>query len=274
MKEIYLHVGYHKTGTTAIQNFMHRNKDLILSEGILYPLTGLSGAGHSKLANAFKGNEWDKVLKSLLPKENEIRQNIYALERGESSASLYMALKSEVAKSEVKKIVLSSECFLEWIDPQEVKEALAGINASIKIIFYFREPKQWIEAVYYQLIKDRYFRYSGEIEDLPQWEMLNYNAVLQDWALVFGRNNLIVRQYENTTCLEHGVITDFLNIIGLSEVNNFQYPTAVSDVNLGLHPLLIKLLKHTNKLNFSEKFHKRVLKFLYPISNWLIKVRS
>lgn len=273
MKDIYLHVGYHKTGTTAIQNFMFKNRNLVLSNGILYPKVGLSGAGHSKLANVFKGDEWGKVVKLLSPRGCDTSKDIYALEPGENEKSLYSALKYEIEKSEASKVVLSSECFLEWIDPWLIKEALNDISSSVKVIFYLREPKEWIESVYYQLVKDRYFRYSGRIEDLPQWEMLDYDSVLTRWATVFGSDNLIVRQYESTKSLEHGVISDFMNIIDMPVVHIYKYPKTVEDLNLGLHPLLIKVLKYINKLNMPESSHRRVLNILFPISYFLFKIK-
>ena len=36
-KTIYLHIGVSKTGTTSIQRFLYKNRELLKDKGILYP---------------------------------------------------------------------------------------------------------------------------------------------------------------------------------------------------------------------------------------------
>jgi len=48
---LVLHIGSHKTGSTAIQRSLRDATDLLLERGILYPRTGLRGVGHAQLAN-------------------------------------------------------------------------------------------------------------------------------------------------------------------------------------------------------------------------------
>jgi len=48
---LVLHIGSHKTGSTAIQRSLRDATDLLLERGILYPRTGRSGVGHAQLAN-------------------------------------------------------------------------------------------------------------------------------------------------------------------------------------------------------------------------------
>jgi len=48
--QYYIHIGIHKTGSTAIQHFLHHNHDALLNHGILYPKVGLHGTGHHEIA--------------------------------------------------------------------------------------------------------------------------------------------------------------------------------------------------------------------------------
>jgi hypothetical protein len=43
---LILHVGLHKTGTTTIQNFLHKNRNELLKHGVFYPDVGIWGSQH------------------------------------------------------------------------------------------------------------------------------------------------------------------------------------------------------------------------------------
>ena len=43
---IYLHMGFYKTGTTAIQKFLSLNRDQLVKQGFLYPAIGAYGDAH------------------------------------------------------------------------------------------------------------------------------------------------------------------------------------------------------------------------------------
>ena len=49
-KTIYLHIGHYKTGTTALQVFLARNRAKLLRRGLGYPEKICNHAKHSKLA--------------------------------------------------------------------------------------------------------------------------------------------------------------------------------------------------------------------------------
>lgn len=44
--DIVFHIGTNKTGTSAIQGFLHKNPDYLRSQGWVYPLTGRDGKPH------------------------------------------------------------------------------------------------------------------------------------------------------------------------------------------------------------------------------------
>lgn len=48
---LVLHIGSHKTGSTAIQRSLSDATDSLLARGILYPRAGRRGVGHAQLAN-------------------------------------------------------------------------------------------------------------------------------------------------------------------------------------------------------------------------------
>jgi len=50
LDRVILHIGTHKTGTTAIQGSLGEASDALLSRGVLYPRSGRRGVGHVELA--------------------------------------------------------------------------------------------------------------------------------------------------------------------------------------------------------------------------------
>lgn len=52
IETVILHVGPHKTGTTALQNALSANVDRLARHGILYPQSGRNGTSHAALAEA------------------------------------------------------------------------------------------------------------------------------------------------------------------------------------------------------------------------------
>ncbi|MEM1152888.1 MAG: hypothetical protein AAGI44_02030, partial [Pseudomonadota bacterium] len=50
---VYIHIGYPKTGSSAIQSHIFTNRAWFETQGVYIPRTGYaSGMGHSKLINA------------------------------------------------------------------------------------------------------------------------------------------------------------------------------------------------------------------------------
>src|SRR5699024_12805516 len=93
MTTVYLHIGAHKTGTTALQYFLWNNRKRLRKEGYLYPKLGLGGYSHGVLANVIKPNNRD-------PKLPEYSRRF----------------REEVLNSRHDNSVLSSEVFLEGLN--------------------------------------------------------------------------------------------------------------------------------------------------------------
>ena len=66
-KRVFLHIGTHKTGTTAIQAFLMKNEQGLRQQGILFPVSGRPerdasvGFGHHLLARSLTGGHGIEV---------------------------------------------------------------------------------------------------------------------------------------------------------------------------------------------------------------------
>ncbi len=136
--EVFIHIGTHKTGTTSIQFFMERNRDLLKKKNILYPLAGIPHEsnlfGHHELAWSFyKGHD-----------ENQPENDQWT------------RLKTEIKLAGSQRIVLSTE---DFYNPQfniaSMKKELAGME--VKIIVYLRNYIGFLRALYFEGIKKQLF---------------------------------------------------------------------------------------------------------------------
>lgn len=270
MSTLYIHIGYHKTGTTAIQNYLWKHRARLKKRGVLYPAVALSGPTHAKLANVFKGQKFHDVIAQMRGDVGPGDADPYELAPGEDAESLYSELHKAIDRGKCPTTVISSECFLEWIDPAEVARYVSRLGMDIKIVIYLRRQDLWIESVYNQIIKDRYLRYSGDFSSMPQHEQMNYLAVLDDWAAHFGVENLVVRAYEGGQLKNGNVIDDFLSILGIDERFDSAKSSARRD-NASLHKDVVKVLIETNALQLCELEHALVLESLDEVNSTLLE---
>ena len=56
---LYLHIGLHKTGTSAIQKFLMSNGQLLAAQGFLYPSLADGWENHNNLAWPFLDKKYD-----------------------------------------------------------------------------------------------------------------------------------------------------------------------------------------------------------------------
>lgn len=136
-KTLYIHLGFVKTGTTAVQHFCHDNRELLLSRyNLYYPRTGCDNYphNHGPLFPVVHATQW-----------REAR---------------WRTLREEVAGRAHADIILSYEGILESFlrHPEEcdlwgdrIKEYLP--NYTIKFILYIRRLDDWAKSFYDQIIK-------------------------------------------------------------------------------------------------------------------------
>jgi hypothetical protein len=262
---LYIHIGYHKTGTSILQKFLFLNRQILFDNGVLYPSTGLSGDGHAPLALSLN-NIHHKYI-SIITKYSKTQNpsDPYTLRADQSAANLYTNLHEEIIKSKHSTIVISSECFVEWLDPELVKCRFNLGLLDIKIIVYLRRQDNWLQSVYNQLCKDPYFRFTGNIYELPQIEQLDYYKCIESWAQVFGKRNIIVRPYEKRQ-LTHGLFADFLRIIGLSLTPDYYIPNTLTEGNPSLDNELLAFIRVCNEIPMTQEEHMKLLKALESLS--------
>lgn len=230
-KQLFLHVGYHKTATTTIQYLLNCHRDRLADYGYLYPKTGLINDGQHSIA-------WQMANPSsyLISKEHgSIEQ-----------------LLDEIRSSSLDRVILSSEDFI-FVDPAYVKQIFQEFQ--VKVIVFLRDPVQWLLSLWKEISK------AGNVISLYEWSQnvldhlarhefsqnvsffysfkyFNFAVTLDEWETAFGNNNLIVRKFlkESSASVEQffeccELPADFL------QANDISMPTlndSMSDDEIGL----------------------------------------
>lgn len=184
---LFLHIGTHKTGTSALQTFMTRRSDVLLEKGAHYIQAGLGeGIAHHALSFAIRG-------------------------RPGSDMAVWDAVRAEIAASECPIQVLSTEAF--WFtEPAKVKEALGGAG-DVRLVVYLRRQDKYLQSLYKQAVT------SGRKADFATWRAQygfrgDYFSVLRQWADAFGADSIVVRPYERDGA-RVDVTEDFFHVLGI-----------------------------------------------------------
>ena len=202
--ELLIHLGTYKTGSTAIQTFMHSNQDRLRQLGVLYPLYPQSDRlerNHGPL---------DSGLTRLLHGPNNAYVD-YFLER----------LSSDLRQNEPRLVVLSAESF--W--PRSHQFAALMVNtfkslfSRVSVVIYLRHQLDLWISLYSQQAKTLRVK-----PGLPAWgspeivgaDIVNhgmfYDRVLDVYSDLVGADHVYARPYDLKAFPGGDVVHDFLGV--------------------------------------------------------------
>ncbi|QDL94699.1 hypothetical protein FDP22_22745 (plasmid) [Paroceanicella profunda] len=234
-KRLVLHIGSHKTATTFIQGSLVKNQDVLKSHGIIYPRAGQIYDAHFRLC-------W------------ELRDPKFAdlplTEIGE-----WARLIEEIQSSPATTAIVSSEEFGLLIAP----ERLAPLRElfDIQVIYYLRSPDAHLESFYNQFVKDFGTRETRTINHYLAEERLGFldtRTVLEPWVEVFGARQVSLRIFSRQT-LPNGVLQDFLETVGVRQVQGLKSPDVSVLHKVSLPPDALEYLRYANQSLTREQGH-------------------
>jgi len=189
---LYLHVGWSKTGTSAVQSQIQAQHEDFLAKGILYPQS-LQWPDHSHhpFALSFKGSG--------------------AYQSDMSPADVLEKLRAEMQASPAPSVLLSSELSPMYFNNPRFKEFVAEHFETVKVIFTVRPQSELLLSLFNQLVKDPNIRYEASLFTLAMRNVswLNYLNHVRQWERHVGGENLSVVPYSRK------VVQDFLASFGI-----------------------------------------------------------
>lgn len=213
-KRLYFHVGAGKTGTSAIQWSLKRNRSELQRRGVCVPTIGeipkLKGTAHHLLTGAPQFPDAD-------PRK----------------------LWREISQLEEKAVVISTEFAHTQASYakgkilfREVSDLLNATGWEVRIVFYIRAQDQWIQSAYEQWLKTGALRSAETISDVIERYSSGLVEQVDTFADIFGKQSLIVRPYETSQLFGESSVTDFLNVLGVEVDDRIELPNA--DKNPGM----------------------------------------
>ena len=241
----YIHIGTHKTGTTALQKFFILNKKNLLERGYCYPQKARQQnkenkpiVSHHYLAAylGFKGS------KKILENTN------FELTRQEWKHFIF----SETKRQNCSSIILSSELFSrpKSIDAiQNLKAIFSGIET--KIICYLRRQDHYLVSMYNQSTKSAN-NFTKNITEFIENIEIDYYTLLTNYATVFGKENIIVKQYDYSLFKDNSIFSDICSAVGIDKIDSWEQPKKENS-NISLNQDIIDLITLIKKNYPKEK---------------------
>ena len=216
-RELFLHIGTTKTGSTSIQNVLKKNRAALLDQGVCYPTTpGL--AQHTMLTYAIMSpHERARRFRSIEGKQPfdgspEQRIAVFADEFAEEMRLL---------PDTVRRVILSSETIYVHLRKAEEVRRLHDLLQSwfepIKVVVYLRRQDAHLISLYTQMLRAGAVcaPHEFEIRARPMHE-IDYAELLNRWAGAFGNENILPRIFQRGANKPFNVVTDFFECCGIS----------------------------------------------------------
>ena len=240
-KRVVAHVGFHKTGTTALQESFSKNSEELKALGIVYPNFGQKA--HHRAAWSLVGRTWGW--------------------KNRGGIQYPIAEWKKVVKS-VKKsrgtTLISSEFFCE-LDEEKINQFKSDLRADdVTIVFTLRPLVKLLSSSYQQYLKygltPTYEEWLHSVLDEPGvskltptfWKRHEHGRVISQWAKVFGPENVLVVVADETQ--PTAIFEAFNSILGVPSGTLSQIEGIASNRSLTYEEIC--LLLEVNK-NFPKK---------------------
>ncbi len=237
VSEVWLHIGTPKSGTSSLQKYFDRHKDILSKQGLAY-LCPEGRSSANDLAVAWNRNRTDQI----------------AAQAG--------ALNREIETRPEGRALISSEMFYV-LDPDDILSMLPALTERpLKVLVYLRRQDRYIEAKFLQ--KSKNARFKGSIHDFIEkfdGSGSDFTGQLAPWQARGDDCTLVPRVLERDRLVGGDVVKDALAQIGLGGAPE---PDA-ADVNVtpGLHR--VQLLQAASRANLvPARRLQRLMSVHYP----------
>lgn len=291
-KQIVLHIGQTKTGTTSIQDFLDKNQENLEQSNIYYARRPGQSPSHRYLfhllcasISKLEGSDFHchhmTILKKLFEDYNftSIEQYWGYFSDGLFRDECNISILSEELLWELGKFKVEREFKLEAI------KALAdtlhkSVNPQdITIIVALRHHAEWLESWHNQMVKDQ----GNQTNIKPffqrelKWGSFNYAKNLNDWLKIFPKANFKVLDFKRSLVNPRPIGINFLreagllNCIKLESVVNFIYPAPLQE---SIHPILHAYIIRNKPTFDSLHAYKQKLKKANKMVGLLVQLNN
>ncbi len=240
ISEIFLHVGFHKTATSSIQNtlFSKKNSEFLEDNDYLYPKYW--PANHSRLYSSFCDHpeKWHMNIKRGYDNE-EIKK---------VDEEYLHNIEKEIKETTCSKLIISSEHISNLtmdnlLNLRNYFLSTCGKQVKFNIIIFVRNPISLLISRIQQRVK------GGHTEQVALKSIMNESAGLfqvkiEKFTKVFGSESVKIYSFEEAIKHEFGPVGYFLALLNVNndEISRFHYKRS----NVGISMFSVKFLSYVN----------------------------
>ncbi len=209
-REIILHIGVMKTGTSSIQRVLAGHREALAARGIAYPRSP-GNANHGLLAAALVPDQMrighvNPAVWEGMPPERRIAQ--FRREFADEMAALPQG---------VTRILFSAEQMSGWLiedaSVAALRDLLAPHGERFRVILYLRRQDSLAASAYNQNLRVGGLQPPSLRGTAPAF--YDYAALLDRWARIFGEDAIRPRIFEREAMAGGDVVEDFLATAGM-----------------------------------------------------------
>lgn len=198
MRNIILHIGRSKTGTTSLQHFFNLNYKWLYDNGYEYTTIYRKNSAHHLFSRKINR----KALKNLSNDEIKI---------------LIREVRNDILDntSEDKTIIMSSEG-MQACNPLIIRRIFNEKYFNVKIVCYFRDQISFLSSSYTQGVHESLKIQNPE--DYVRTSNPNYYEFITAWKNSF--KDVVVKNFSKKSLLNEDIVDDFIEGILLLKISN------------------------------------------------------
>ncbi len=213
-RDLILHIGTSKTGSTSIQKVLARQRRALRAQGVFYPRSP-GGERHELLA-VVACTDPRRLKPANRPlwhgMDPQARLDQFAAEFAEEMAAI---------PGDVHRIIISAEQFsmllLDRQGVQNLHDMLAPYADRFTVVAYLRRPDQHFASLYSEMIRWGDARRPDLLGmHVSRAHDYDYAALLDRWASVFGAGHVRPRLFERGAGKRFDVVDDFASVCGMT----------------------------------------------------------
>lgn len=229
-KKLYIHAGMIKTGSSSLQYFLEKNYEQMASFGI----RNAYGRGtHQKVKAALSGCV-EELQRFNIPQDDRedflysVIDTINMQQESYPDSDFYLTHENLFQTSDIN---IGKNKWFQAIDLENYKWFVELLDYDVKLIIYLRRQDLLLRSAY-----NTYVTRFQLTETFEEWEKpdFDYANMLDKLALVFGKNNIIVRVFEKRQMKGGSTISDFLDLFDLKITDGFSYVDSRQNKSLSL----------------------------------------
>ena len=251
MKKIFIHIGGHKTGSTAIQEHLKFNKVYMANNGFAY-------------FDTYESNNFLKFINEKNLKKKTIRFNFFIKELDSINNDIIILSRGSLSGN-IENGYNDAKIFANYIKKLKKK------GYQVKIIYFVRDPIPFIVSTFFQLKKNKKFTnltFKKYIQN--QKPELFFYKTITSYKKYFDKN-LIINNYSKIYKNQNQFINSFAGIISKNLILKKINKTINKSYTHELQFIVNKLDEVLNK--YEKKKVNTILNVVHKIS-YLFKLNS